>query len=332
MTQNLGRLEQLKDLRSVWKSEPKDFTPWLQENIDLLAEALNLDIQLPEREAPVGSFAVDLLGEETSSKRPVVIENQLERSDHSHLGQLLTYSAGKNGGVIIWVAREISLEHRKALEWLNAATQGSIDFYGVEIQLMKIGESPMAPYFNVVVSPISPDFERPTTGEHSEREIQHKRFFTELIQRIKKERPGITNRSKIGYDSWISTPSGKGGFSFNLAFTWDKRFRIELYIDSGNRQANKHAFDDLALSRGPIEEDLGATLDWQRLDDRKGSRISWFWEQRVTILDPDKKLEDLSQWALKNYFKFREAMSHPLENLTPFNEQTRVVIDEGLGN
>ena len=154
MIEKLGRLERVENLRSVWENEARDFTPWLQRNIGLLSEALGLDIQLGvEREVPVGAFSVDLLGEETGSNRPVVIENQLATSDHSHLGQLLTYSAGKKGGVIIWVANAIRPEHRTALEWLNDATQGNIDFYGVEIQLLKIGASEMAPNFNVVVFP-----------------------------------------------------------------------------------------------------------------------------------------------------------------------------------
>ena len=154
----LGRLESVQDLNAAWKNESSDFTPWLQKNIDLLSSALGVDIQPDlEREVRVGAFFLDLLGKESGYEgRPVIIENQLDRSDHSHLGQLLTYAAGKKGGVIVWVAKQIRAEHREALEWLNDATQDNIDFYGVEVQLVKIGPSQIAPNLIVAVSPRPP--------------------------------------------------------------------------------------------------------------------------------------------------------------------------------
>jgi hypothetical protein len=128
MVEQLGKLVRL-DPRTVWPNEPRDFTPWLQQNIDLLSAAIGVDIQLAEREVAVGDFSADLVGEEPGSNRVVIIENQLERTNHDHLGKLLTYAAGKAGGVIIWVAPEIRPEHRNALDWLNNATQGNIDFF-----------------------------------------------------------------------------------------------------------------------------------------------------------------------------------------------------------
>lgn len=324
MTEQLGRLERVSDLRSVWKNESTDFTPWLQNNIDLLSEKLGLDIQLVDREVSVGEFSVDLLGEEPGSNRPVIIENQLERTDHDHLGKLLTYSAGKNGGVIIWVAKQIRPEHRNALEWLNNATQGNIDFYGVEIELVKIGSSEIAPNFNVVVSPKTIEVGTTLSGSKQRTEIQngYHKFFSELIERIKARPPRVTNQTRVGYDNWLSTPSGKSGFSFGFGFTRSRKFQIELYIDLLNRQANKHSFDELQLSREAIEEELGAELDWQRLDNKRGSRIAWFWDQTVTILDSDNKLNELLDWALPSYFNFRQAMSQPLENLQAYEAET----------
>jgi len=154
VVENLGKLERIDDLKSVWHNEAVNFTPWLQENIGLLSQALGLDIQSVNREVAIGRYSADLVGEEPQSGRPVIIENQLEKTDHSHLGQLLTYAAGKNGGIIIWVASHIVQEHRNALEWLNNATKGNIDFYGVELELLRIGDSPLkAPNFKVVVAP-----------------------------------------------------------------------------------------------------------------------------------------------------------------------------------
>ena len=201
----LGRLESVEDLNAAWKNESSDFTPWLQKNIDLLSSALGVDIQPDlEWEVRVGAFFLDLLGKESGYEgRPVIIENQLDRSDHSHLGQLLTYAAGKKGGVIVWVAKQIRAEHREALEWLNDATQDNIDFYGVEVQLVKIGPSQIAPNLIVAVSPrlpivaVSP---RPSEmGERSEKEERYHTFFTDLLGLLKEREPKVSNKSKVGH-------------------------------------------------------------------------------------------------------------------------------------
>ena len=198
----LGRLESVEDLNAAWKNKSSDFTPWLQKNIDLLSSALGVDIQPDlEREVRVGAFFLDLLGKESGYEgRPVIIENQLDRSDHSHLGQLLTYAAGKKGGVIVWVAKQIRAEHREALEWLNDATQDNIDFYGVEVQLVKIGPSQIAPNLIVAVSPrppivaVSP---RPSEmGERSEKEERYHTFFTDLLGLLKEREPKVSNNPR----------------------------------------------------------------------------------------------------------------------------------------
>lgn len=323
MVENLGRLERIEDLHSVWHNEATDFTPWLQQNIDLLSETLGLDIQLVEREVAVGAFSVDLVGEEPGSGRTVIIENQLGRTDHDHLGKLLTYSAGKSGGVIIWVAKEIRAEHRSALDWLNNATQGNIDFFGVEMELLKIGESPAAPNFKVVVAPTASEATVGTNGGRapSEREQRYRDFFADMLVRIKARPPRVTNATKVGYQSWFTTPSGKGGFTFGLAFVRGQKFQIELYIDMGKRWPNKQAFDEISLGEVAINEELGVTLDWQRLENRRASRVAWYWDQPVTIMESPTKIEELKTWAVGNYFRFRDVMSPYLENLpTTFAE------------
>ena len=324
----LGKLERVEDLNAVWKHEAHDFTPWLQGNIDLLAESLDLDIQLTnvEREVPIGAFALDLLGEEVGSNRPVIIENQLTLSDHTHLGQLLTYAAGKKGGVIIWVAKQIRSEHQTALEWLNDATQGNIDFYGVEIQLLKIGTSEIAPNFNVVVAPKLQEVTKSPLGIKGQ---EYNKFFADLLGRIKSRQPSVSNKSKVGSTSWLSTASGKAGFSFGFAFTKGNAFQIELYIDRGDRQVNKHAYDQIEQRRVDVEEELGAALDWQRLDNRRACRIAWPWNQSVTILDAAHKLEELKQWAVDSYFSFRRAFSRALEDLEPIEQSDTSPGSEG---
>lgn len=301
--------------REVWANEASNFTPWLRDNIDYLAKAVGIEIQLVESEVAVGDFSVDLVGVEPGSSRPVIIENQLARTDHTHLGQLLTYAAGKNGGVIIWVSPEMRPEHRNALEWLNDATRGNLDFFGVELEVLQIeGSNLKAPNFKMVVGPKETP---PTTlpfaqsmppAGGSERGRRYQTFFQGLIDNIREQQPGITRQRKINFDSWVGIGTGRTGFGFSLAFTSGQRFRLEVYIDSGDKLINKRAFDILQVSKESIEKQLETELEWDRLDHRRACRISWYYSQSVGIMDGDDELEKLMVWSVPSFFKFREVM------------------------
>ena len=153
-TNSLGRLQRVQ-LREAWESESGDFTPWLaqSENLSLLGEAIGLNLELEAQEKGVGLFRADLFCKDTASDSWVLIENQLERTDHSHLGQLLTYAAGLSAVTIVWIAERFTEEHRAALDWLNEKTGEGINFFGLEVELWRIGNSPLAPKFNVVCKP-----------------------------------------------------------------------------------------------------------------------------------------------------------------------------------
>jgi hypothetical protein len=151
---DLGRLERV-DLRDIWLSEASDFTPWLarKENLDILGQTLVIDLELEAQERPVGPFRADILCKDIGSDRWVLIENQLERTDHNHLGQLLTYASGLEAVTIVWIAAHFTEEHRSTLDWLNRITDGSFRFFGLEVELWRIGDSPPAPKFNIVSKP-----------------------------------------------------------------------------------------------------------------------------------------------------------------------------------
>src|SRR3954454_8795457 len=147
----LGRLQRVS-VRDYWLDEAREFTPWLaqEENIALLGETIDLELEVEAQERNVGPFRADILCRDTITGHFVLIENQLERTDHIHLGQLLTYAAGLEAVTIVWVARQFTEEHRAALDWLNGITNTTINFFGLEIELWRIGNSDLAPKFNAV--------------------------------------------------------------------------------------------------------------------------------------------------------------------------------------
>ncbi len=151
----LGKMIKFTDLRSVWPHEANDFTKWLalEENLALLGDTIGIDLELEERESSVGSFSVDIFAKEVGSDRKVIIENQLEDTNHDHLGKLITYASGKDAEVIVWVVKRARDEHRQAIEWLNQHTDNNLGFFLLEIELWQIGDSEKAPRFNIVEKP-----------------------------------------------------------------------------------------------------------------------------------------------------------------------------------
>ncbi len=148
----LGKLERVEP-RTIWPNEANDFTPWLADNLDLLGEELGLDLEFDETESSVGDFSVDITAKVSGRNAVVIIENQLAATDHTHLGQLLTYASGKDADIVIWISPEFRDEHRQAIDWLNRRTDDSLEFYGVAINVKKIGKSLPAPKFSTVISP-----------------------------------------------------------------------------------------------------------------------------------------------------------------------------------
>lgn len=151
-TPSLAKIERV-DLHVAWPHEAYDFTPWLAENIAELGDALGMDLELQQTEAAVGGYSLDVLATDLNQNRPVIIENQLEATNHDHLGKLLTYAAGYDANVIVWLPREFRDEHRQALDWLNQRTGENTQFFGVVVELWRIAGSPPAPHFNLVATP-----------------------------------------------------------------------------------------------------------------------------------------------------------------------------------
>lgn len=309
----LARIEKV-DLHEAWSNEAVDFTPWLQENIDQLGDALGIDLEVEEREAPVGTFSLDLLARDGSG-RPVIIENQLGTTDHTHLGQILTYSAGYNASVIVWIAKEFRDEHKAALDFLNTRTGDDTEFFGVRIELWKIEDSRPAVNFDLVVTPNEWRKQAAATSRvtrTSERRERYRQFFQALMDTLREEHQ-FTRARKAQPQSWYSFSSGVTSFSYGATFGAHGRAWVELYIDSPEQERNKQAFDRLEQQKEALESELKTTLEWQRLDNRRASRIS---VRRSGSIDEDQEtLDDIRRWMIRHLLAFKQTFGPRLPEL-----------------
>ena len=249
-TQQLATIEKV-DLRDIWTNEATDFTPWLADNLSELGKALGLDLELESREAPVGGYSLDVLARDGSG-RPVIIENQLSSTDHTHLGQLLTYAAGFDANVIVWIAQEFRDEHREALDLLNHRTDEGTEFFGVEVELWKIGDSLPAVNFNLVATPNEWRNQAITNaraaGNVSEKNRRYREFFQKLVDILRVDHQ-FTNAKKGNANSWHSFAAGITGLSYQANFVTGPKARVELYINS-DRELNKEIFVRLEETEG----------------------------------------------------------------------------------
>ena len=315
---DLGSIENVNP-RNVWPNEANDFTPWLANHVDLLAAALGLDIEIEQSEAAVGAFSLDLLGRESGSDRVVIIENQLERTDHAHLGQLLAYAAGLDARIVVWISPAVRDEHREAIHWLNEQTTDSVAFFAVELEVWRIGDSLPAPRFNVVARPsgFQREVVRGTTTAPSERSIRYQKFFRDLVKRLHAEKPGFTraNPDLVRYDNWAGFGAGRSGFNIEAAFSWGDRFRVGLAINTsaGDKARNKAAFDALHTQQEAVERELGVSLEWERLDEWVMSRVAAY--RSGSIDSADDVLEAHQDWAVNLLPRFRHVFAPRISDL-----------------
>jgi hypothetical protein len=298
----------------MWPKEAGYFTPWLAEHLSALGEALGIDLELQAREAPVGDFSLDLLARDLGRNRPVIIENQLEPTNHDHLGKLLTYAAGYDASVVVWVAQEMREEHRQTLDWLNQHTDESIDFFGVIVEVFQIDDSRPAYNFKLIASPnewrkrnVSS-----TSVPASERGEAYRAFFQDLIDRLR-EKHKFTG-ARIGQrQNWYSFSSGVAGFTYGANFPQGDKVRGELYIDRGDGDLNKLTFDALVADKAVIESQFGEPLSWERLDERRASRVSVY---RTGSIDDDPAvLADIREWMIERLLRMKKVFGPRLAHL-----------------
>jgi len=283
---NLGTLMEITDLRKVWPHEALNFTPWVAENVELLGDAVGLDITVDEMESSVGDFNVDIYASETGTDRKIIIENQLEDTNHDHLGKLITYASGKGADVVIWIVKHAREEHKAAIEWLNNHTDDKIGFFLCEIKLFQIGDSQIAPSFSVVEKPNdwSKEIKKTTTTNPTQQQrMEYWQAFNDYAFKDKNFAKAF-NMRKPTTDHWMDFSIGSSACHIGVTQIQKRSaIGVELYIND-----DKELFRSLFAYKTEIESDMGMALDWRELPERKASRI---------LVEKNVQLSNREDWS-----------------------------------
>ena len=256
-------------VRDIWQSEDKSFTPWLARNLKILADTLGFELELVAQEKAVGQFRADLLCKEKTSRAWVLVENQLARTDHGHLGQLLTYASGLDAVTIVWIASQFTGEHQAAMNWLNRITDDRFRFFGLEVEVWRIEESVPAPKFNIVAAPN--DWSRSVAraarliGEPSltETQLLWREYWEAFLPMLDKAEGPVSGNLKPQPDSLMSFSIGRTGFSlFASGNTREGFLRAGFYISGPDA---KKLLALLLDEREAIEQEFGEELDWREM-------------------------------------------------------------------
>ena len=321
MKKDLGTLEKV-DLREVWESENEDFTPWLarEGNINKLGQKIGLDLEVEAQEKRVGKFRADILCKDINTDNWVLIENQLEKTNHGHLGQLLTYATGLDAVTIVWVAATFNEEHKATLDWLNKITDENYNFFGLEIELYKIEDSKIAPKFNLVCQPdnwsqsISREAKRIEQGEVSETKLKQYKFWTELGKELQAADTPL-KLQKVYPQHWTNIAVGKTGVHLGATFnTQQERVSAQLYIIK-----NKNWFKELESQKDIIEKELGEKLSWQLLPEKAASRIALY--RSNSDIENTDDWKEMLKWLVLKLEKLRIVFSPRLKNLRLDSEE-----------
>ena len=298
--QQLGRLEKV-DLRRAWKHEALDFTNWLSlpENLQLLSDEIGIEISFLQTEALVGKFNVDILAEEENTGRKIIIENQLEPTNHDHLGKIITYASGYDAEIIIWIVELAREEHIRAIDWLNEHTDEDINFFLIQLELWKIGDSLNAPKFQLISQPndwarIIKDSAKQTGL--SETKLLQLEFWDKFKEYVDKQKTKLKLRKtwpQHWYDISIGTSEAHISLTMN---TKDNLIGCEIYIVK-----SKQTYNLLYQNKSKIEEELNEQLVWMELLDKKASRVKI---TKSGSLDKKNEWQNYFEWLLRKAESF----------------------------
>ena len=290
------------DPRKVWPNEESDFTPWLadQANLAILGDALGMPLELVAREKAVGPYSADILCRDSDDGTRVVVENQLGPTDHDHLGKLLTYAAHLGARVVVWIAKSFTDQHRAALDWLNEVSETGTRFFGLEIELWRIGDSMPAPKFHVVARPN--DWTRkPDETELTATQRMQLGFWRGFAEFVSRNGTIVTKTHAPRPQQWLGMVGvGRGGFFlYGVMSTWTAtgghELRAELVISG---QDTDHYFDLLHAQRDDIHTEHGFAdgLEWHNPSGVQQRRV--YWRIETDFGDPDQRTEQC-RWLLE---------------------------------
>ena len=278
----------------VWAKEDRDFTPWLAENADRLGDTLGMELVHEGTEEPVGRYSADLLFREQGTDRLVVVENLFGPTDHDHLGKLITYAAGLDVGYAVLVAPEFGEEHRSALNWLNSISTEEFGFFGIVLEVWKIGDSLPAPRLGVEVKP--DNWSRSVKAAHSaglsQSQQAYLRFWGSFLPALSTANSGWTQKSAPSKANWMGFPSKQSRVATYTAsfcrLEGRPRLKAELYIDTGDETTSKKAYDTFHSKKAQFEQEVGEELDWDPMEDRRASRVSLYFPDEIRIAEEEQ--------------------------------------------
>jgi len=291
----------------VWPDEARDFTPWLRANSSVLGELLGMDLELTAAEHPVGGFFLDLIGRDLATGETVIVENQLEASDHLHLGQLLTYAGGTDPVNVVWVTPLFRDAHRAALDWLNVRTDDRTRFFGVEVSLVCIADSPVAPLLRLVAAPNDWGKTARTAASASAtatpRGQAYEQFWTELLAELHAREIGWTSSRKGLAQNWWPLPSGVSNVGYNCTFGTGELY-TEIFFGRPDAQVNDRCFARVLSLRNELEGVFGGPLQFQPLPDRKGTRVAVY---RPGSIEQRDAWPEYREWFIDTQARLRAA-------------------------
>jgi len=306
----LGKLAKV-DLRDIWKHEASDFSKWLaeKENLDLLSDEIGIDISLIQTEASVGKFNVDILAEEENTGRKIIIENQLELTNHDHLGKLITYASGFDAEIIIWIVKDVRDEHKQAIDWLNEHTDEKINLFSIKMELWQIGDSPFAPKFQIISKPndwAKAVKKSATQSSLTETKLMQLDFWTKFREYANENNSSLRLR-KPNPQHWYNISIGSSKAHLGLIIdTQNNQLRCELYIPN-----SKDLFHKLEGCKDEINQRANCKLEWMPLEGKKASRIRTICEADTTDID---KWEQYYDWLIEKAQSFSKIFSVYLKN------------------
>ncbi len=308
----LGEIKKVQ-LRKIWKNEAYDFTPWLSENLEQVGEAIGLELEFEDKEVSVGPYSADILAKDAGTDKFVVIENQLEKTNHDHLGKCITYASVLDASAVIWIASKFTDEHKKALDWLNDHTSDEIGFYGIKVELWQIDNSQPAVRFNVVSEPnavVRQATKRKEQGELTDTRKTQLEFWTAFREKLA-ETGKVRSLQTPRPQYWFDVALGKSGINLSNTFNTDKNeIGVRVYI--GNKKVDEW-LPYFESKKELIEAQIGSELVWNPNPDNR---------DKVITLTKHFELENKENWKMgiewlaENTIIFRETFSKIMKEKT----------------